>query len=120
MKATLRSLLAPSGVWPLAVVLAVGIIVVARLTTPAAATSKAVDNPLVYADGESVPKGRWSAFCIDGVAYLEIVPRTGTRWCPSYARTGSSSAARRQEGSETWLRTPTGTAWPSMPTHRPK
>jgi hypothetical protein len=88
MNAALRNLLAPSGVWPLAVVLAVGIIVVARLTTPAAATSKAVDNPLVYADGESVPKGRWSAFCIDGVAYLEIVSPYGHAVVPKLRKNG--------------------------------
>jgi hypothetical protein len=88
MKATLRSLLAPSGVWPLAVVLAVGIIVVARLTMPAAATAKAIDNPLVYADGESIPKGRWSVLCIDGVAYLEIVSPHGYAVVPKLRKNG--------------------------------
>ena len=88
MNTTLRSLLAPSGVWPLAAVLAVGIIVVARLTTPAAATSKAVDNPLVYADGEPVPKGRWSVLCIDGVAYLEIVSPHGHTVVPKVRKNG--------------------------------
>jgi hypothetical protein len=88
MNTTLRSLLAPSGIWPLAAVLAVGLIVVARLTTPAAATPKAIDNPLVYADGEPVPKGRWSVLCIDGVAYLEIVSPHGQAVVPKVRKNG--------------------------------
>jgi hypothetical protein len=88
MNAALRNLLAPSGVWPLAVVLAVGLIVVARLTMPAAATPKAIDNPLVYADGEPVPKGRWSVLCIDGVAYMEIVFPHGQAVVPKVRTNG--------------------------------
>ena len=98
MNAALRNLLAPSGVWPLAVVLAVGLIVVARLTTPAAATSKAVDNPLVYADGESVPKGRWSVLCIDGVAYLEIVSPQGHTVVPKVRKNGLAERCTPVEG----------------------
>lgn len=98
MNAALRNLLAPSGVWPLAVVLAVGLIVVARLTMPAAATPKAIDNPLVYADGEPVPKGRWSVLCIDGVAYLEIVSPHGHAVVPKLRKNGLVARCVLPEG----------------------
>ena len=88
MNATLRSLLAPSRLWLLAAVLAVGIIVAAALASPVAAPLKAVDNPLVYANGETVPNGRWSALCIDGVAYLEIVSQRGHAVVPKRRRNG--------------------------------
>ena len=77
MNSSLRSLLAPPQLLLVAAVLAVGIIVVAALVASVAVPSKAVDNLLVYADGETVPNGRWSALCIDGVAYLEVVSPHG-------------------------------------------
>jgi hypothetical protein len=88
MNAALRNFLAPSGLWPLAMVLAVGIIAVARLTAPAAATPKAVDNPLIYASGEPVAEGRWSVLCIDAVAYLEIASPHGHTVLPKYRQNG--------------------------------
>lgn len=98
MNATLRSLLAPSRLWPLAAVLAVGIIVVTALASPAAAPPKAVDNPLVYANGESVPKGRWSVLCIEGVAYLEIVSPQGHAVVPKHRRNGLVERCALPEG----------------------
>lgn len=88
MNATLRSLLAPSRLWLLAAVLAVGIIVVAALAAPVTAPPKAVDNPLVYSDGEPVANGRWSTLCIDGVAYLKIVSPHGHAVVPKRRRNG--------------------------------
>ena len=88
MNAALRQLLAPSGVWPLATLLALGIIAVAAVICPAAEPPNAVDNPLVYADGESVPDGRWSVLCIDGVAYLEIVSPRGHAVVPKLRKNG--------------------------------
>ena len=98
MSATLRSLLAPSRLWPLAAGLAVGIIVVVVLATPAAAPPKAVANPLVYANGESVPNGRWSALCIDGVAYLEIALPLGHTVIPKRRRNGLVERCAPPEG----------------------
>jgi hypothetical protein len=92
MNATLRSLLAPPRLWPLAAVLTAGIITIAALASPAAVPPKAVDNPLVYANGESVPKGHWSALCIDGVAYLEIALPLGHTVIPK--RRGSGLVER--------------------------
>ena len=88
MNLTLRKLLAPSRIWPLAAVLAVGIIVVAALAAPVADPPKAVDNPLVYANGRPVPKGRWSVLCIDGVAYLEIALPHGHAVLSKHRRNG--------------------------------
>ncbi len=98
MNATLRSLLAPPRLWPLAVVLAVGIIVVAALAAPAAAPLKGIDNPLVYANGETVPNGRWSLLCIDGVAYLEIVSPHGHAVVPKRRRNGLVERCAPPEG----------------------
>ena len=72
MNASLRQRLAPARVWPIAMLLAVGIIALAVVLCPAGPVPNAVGNPLVYANGEAVPDGRWSVLCIDGVAYLEI------------------------------------------------
>ena len=72
MNASLHQRLAPARVWPLAMLLALGIIALAVVLCPAAVMNEPVDNPLVYANGEAVPDGRWSVLCIDGVAYLEI------------------------------------------------
>jgi hypothetical protein len=60
MSRPLRQLLAPSRLWPLAALLAIGIIVLAAVVTPAAEPQKAVNNPLVYDNGEAVPGGHWS------------------------------------------------------------
>ncbi len=98
MNDALRNLLAPSGLWSLAAVLAVGIIVFGALASPAAAPLKAVDNPLVYANGETVPKGRWSALCIDGVAYLEIVSPHGHAVVPKRRRNGLVERCAPPEG----------------------
>ena len=78
--------------------LAVGIIVVAALAAPAAAPLKAVDNPLVYADGETVPNGHWSVLCIDGVAYLEIVSPHGHAVVPKLRRNGLVERCAPPEG----------------------
>jgi murein endopeptidase len=94
----LRQLLAPSGLWPLAAVLAVGIIVVAALAAPVAVPPKAVDNPLVYSDGAPVPNGRWSALCIDGAAYLEIVSPHGQAVVPKRRRNGLVERCAPLEG----------------------
>ena len=98
MNPTLRGLLAPSGLWPLAAVLTVGIIVVAALASPAAVPPKAVDNPLVYANGETVPNGRWSALCIDGVVYLEIALPHGHAVFPKRRRNGLVERCAPPEG----------------------
>ena len=98
MNVTLRSRLAPSRLWPLAAVLATGIIVVAALASPAAAPPRAVDNPLVFSDGEPVPNGRWSALCIDGVAYLEIVSPHGHAVVPKRRGNGLVERCAPPEG----------------------
>ena len=98
MNPTLRSLLAPSRLWPLTAVLAVGIGVVAALVAPVAVRQKAIDTPLVYANGEPVPKGRWSALCIDGVAYLEIVSPHGHAVLPKRRRNGLVERCAPPEG----------------------
>ena len=98
MSRVLRQLLAPSGLWPLAALLTVGIIAVAALASPAAAPLKAVDNPLVYATGEPVPNGRWSALCIDGVVYLEIVAPHGHAVVPKHRRNGLVERCAPPEG----------------------
>ena len=98
MNPTLRRLLAPSRLWPLAAALAVGIIVVAALVASVAVPSKAVDNLLVYADGESVPNGRWSVLCIDGIAYLEIVTPHGHAVVPKRRRNGLVERCAPPEG----------------------
>ena len=77
MNQALRQLLAPSGIWPAATLLALGIIAIAALVTPAVEPEGPVDAPLVYADGRPVPDGRWSVLCIGGVAYLEIASPRG-------------------------------------------
>jgi hypothetical protein len=98
MSRVLRQLLAPSGLWPLAAVLTVGIIAVAALASPAAAPLKAIDNPLVYATGETAPNGRWSLLCIDGVAYLEIVSPHGHTVVPKRRRNGLVERCAPPEG----------------------
>jgi hypothetical protein len=82
----------------LVTVLAVGIIVVAAVVAPVAVPPKAVDNPLVYADGEPVPNGRWSVLCIDGVAYLEIVSPLGHTVIPKRRRNGLVERCAPPEG----------------------
>jgi hypothetical protein len=98
MNATLRSLLAPSGLWSLAAVLTVGIITVAALAAPAVAPLKDIDKPLVYANGETVPNGRWSALCIDGVTYLEIALPLGHTVTPKHRRNGLVERCAPPEG----------------------
>jgi hypothetical protein len=98
MNDALRNLLAPSGLWSLAAVLAVGTITVAALASPAAAPLKAVDNPLVYANGETVPNGRWSLLCIDGVTYLEIALPLGHTVTPKHRRNGLVERCAPPEG----------------------
>ena len=88
MNQVLRQLLAPSGVWPAATLLALGVIAIAALVTPAAEPERLVDAPLVYADGRSVPDGRWSVLCIGGVAYLEITSPRGYAVVPKLRRNG--------------------------------
>jgi hypothetical protein len=88
MNQALRQLLAPSGVWPAATLLALGIIAVAAVITPGAEPVPLVDAPLVYADGRSVPDGRWSVLCIGGVAYLEIASPRGYAVVPKFRRNG--------------------------------
>jgi hypothetical protein len=89
MNPSLRQLLAPARVWPLAMLLALGIIALAVVLCPAAEVPDAVDNPLVYANGEAVPDGRWSVLCIDGAAYLEIDSPRGRTVVPKYRGNGS-------------------------------
>ena len=98
MNATLRILLAQYRLWLLAAVLAVGTILVAALTAPVTAPPKAVDNPLVYANGESVPNGRWSALCIDGVVYLEIALPLGHTVTPKRRGNGLVERCAPPEG----------------------
>ena len=83
-----RQFLAPSRLWPLAALLAIGIIALAAVVTPAAQPPKAVNNPLVYGDGTSVPNGHWSVLCIDGVAYLQILFPQGQAVVPKYRTNG--------------------------------
>jgi len=88
MNPALRYFLAPPRVWPAATLLALGIIAVAAVVMPAAEPAGMVDEPLVYADGEAVPKGRWSVFCIDWVAYLEIATPRGYTVVPMLRNNG--------------------------------
>ena len=88
MNQALRQLLAPSRVWPAATLLALGVIAIAALVTPAAEPERLVDAPLVYADGGAVPDGRWSVLCIDGVAYLEVASPRGYAVVPKVRRNG--------------------------------
>jgi hypothetical protein len=88
MNQALRQLLAPSGVWPAATLLALGIIAIAALVTPAAEPERSVEAPLVYADGSSVPDGRWSVLCIGGVAYLEVASPEGYAVVPRLRKNG--------------------------------
>ena len=88
MNASLRRFRAPARVWPLAMLLALGIIALAVVLCPAAVMNEPVDNPLVYANGEAVPDGRWSVLCIDGVAYLEIDSPRGQTVVPKYRTNG--------------------------------
>ena len=88
MNNALRQLLAPSRLWPLASLLTLGIIAAAAVFCPAAEPPNAVDNPLVYANGASVPDGRWSVLCIDGVAFLEIVSSRVHVVVPKYRKNG--------------------------------
>jgi hypothetical protein len=83
-----RRLLAPSRLWPLAALVAIGIIALAAVVTPAAEPPKAVNNPLVYANGEAVTDGHWSVVCIDGVAYLQILSPQGLSIVPKYRKNG--------------------------------
>ena len=88
MNQTLRQLLAPSGVWPAATLLALGVIAVAAVVTQAAEPERLVDAPLVYADGKTVPHGRWSVLCIGGIAYLEVASPRGYAVVPRLRRNG--------------------------------
>jgi hypothetical protein len=88
MNQALRRLLAPSGVWPAATLLALGIIAIAALVTPAAEPERLVDAPLVYADGGSLPDRRWSVLCIGGVAYLEVTSPGGYAVVPKLLKNG--------------------------------
>jgi hypothetical protein len=88
MSHPLSQVLAPSRLWPLAALLATGIVAVAAVVTPAAEPPKAVNNPLVYADGEAVASGHWSVLCIDGVAYLRIASPQGQSVVPKYRKNG--------------------------------
>jgi hypothetical protein len=88
MNASLRQRLAPARVWPLVMLLTLGIIALAVVFCPAAEVPDAIGNPLVYANGEAVPDGRWSVLCIDGVAYLEIDAARGQAVVPKYRTNG--------------------------------
>ena len=88
MNQALRQLLVPSRVWSAATLLALGVIAVAAVVTPAAEPERLVDAPLVYADGRSVPDGRWSVLCVGGVAYLEITSPRGYAVVPKLRRNG--------------------------------
>jgi hypothetical protein len=88
MNASLRQRLAPARVWPLAMLLALGIIALAVVFCPGAEVPDAIGNPLVYANGEAVPDGRWSVLCIDGIAYLEIDSARGHRVVPKFRSNG--------------------------------
>ena len=98
MNQALRQLLAPSGVWPAATLLALGVIAIAALVTPAAEPERLVDAPLVYADGKSIPDGRWSVLCIDGVAYLEVASRRGYAVVPKLRRNGLVARCEPPDG----------------------
>lgn len=72
-----RQLFAPDRLWLPATLLVLAMVALANWVTPAAAPPRSMENPLVFANGESVPDGHWSVLCIDGVAYLEIAsPRS--------------------------------------------
>jgi hypothetical protein len=88
MNQALRQLLAPSGVWPAATLLALGVIAIAALVTPAAEPERLVGAPLVYADGRSVPDGHWSVLCVDGLAYLEVTSPRGYAVVPRLRKNG--------------------------------
>ena len=88
MNQALRQLLAPSGVWPAATLLALGTIAVAAVVAPAVEPARLVDAPLVYTDGEAVPDGHWSVLCIDGVSYLEIATPRGHAVVPKLRENG--------------------------------
>jgi len=83
-----RQLLAPSRLWPLAALLAIGIIAFAAVVTPAAEPPTVVNNPLVFANGEAVLGGRWSVLCIEGMAYLQILSPQGQAVVPKYRKNG--------------------------------
>ena len=88
MNQALRQLLAPSGLWSAATLLALGIIAVAAMVAPSAEPARLVDAPLVYTDGEAVPDGQWSVLCIDGVSYLEIDSPRGYAVVPTLRKNG--------------------------------
>ena len=88
MNQALRHLLAPSGLWSAATLLALGVIAVAAVVTPAPDPARMVDEPLVYTDGEAVPDGHWSVLCIDGVSYLEITTSRGHAVVPKLRKNG--------------------------------
>ena len=88
MNHLLRQLLAPSGLWSAATLLALGIIAVAAMVAPSAEPARLVDELLVYTDGQAVPDGRWSVLCIDGVSYLEIASPRGHAVVPKLRRNG--------------------------------
>jgi hypothetical protein len=93
-----RQLLAPSRLWSLAALLAIGIIALAAVVTPAAEPPRVMNNPLVYADGKSVPNGRWSVLCIEGVAYLQILSPQGQAVVPKYRKNGLIARCAPPEG----------------------
>jgi hypothetical protein len=93
-----RQLLSPSRLWPLATLLAIGIVALAAVVTPAAEPPKAVDNPLVFANGEAVTDGHWSVLCIDGVAYLQILSPRGQAVVPKYRKNGLAERCDPPEG----------------------
>jgi hypothetical protein len=88
MNQALRQLLAPSGVWPAATLVALDIIAIAPVVTQAIEPQRLVDAPLLYANGESVPDGRWSVLCIDGIAYLEVASPRGYAVVPKLRKNG--------------------------------
>jgi hypothetical protein len=98
MRRVLRQLFAPSGLWAALTMLALGGIAIAIVVTPTAEPARMVDNPLVYANGESVPKGRWSVLCIDGVAYLQIASPPGHAVVPKRRGNGLVERCAPPEG----------------------
>jgi hypothetical protein len=88
MNHALSQLLAPPRLWLLATSLALGVIALGAAFCPVAETPNAVDNSLVYANGQPVLTGRWSMLCIDGVAYLEISSSHGRFVVPKYRQNG--------------------------------
>jgi hypothetical protein len=88
MSHAISPLLAPPRLWLLATSLALGVIALAAAFCPVAETPNAVDNTLVYANGQPVPNGRWSLLCIEGVAYLEISSSHGRFVVPKYRKNG--------------------------------